>query len=348
MRRILVTGSTGRLGLNLVQALRAKTYEVVGFAFNSPAEKELRKKLKRLGAQVVLGNLATGEGVEKAVRDVDGVIHAAALMQEDRAPSRQTFFDINTRGTFQLLEAIRARGKAIKRTVAVTTGAVYDVFTAQPPIREDADLNPLALYGMCKILNEEMYRLFTYQHGLPIVTLRPNLILAGTEPIDLWRGAHVIGALKRGAGDPRTVLYTKVKQPWKLVEKAIDSPQDLVIPYGPGGKPWCWHGVDVRDVVQGCIRALETKNSKAIGGIFNVVSAQPQPFDRTVKYLARKLGGAYKEVHLPVMWDIRIDVRKAKRVLGYKPQYDIKRMIDDALAFKAGQDTGVIPPGIPH
>jgi nucleoside-diphosphate-sugar epimerase len=37
------------------------------------------------------------------------------------------------------------------------------------------------------------------------------------------------------------------------------------------------------------------------------------------------------------------DVSKVRRLLGYEPQYDIRRMIDDAVAFKRGEQIGVLP-----
>ncbi|MBN1674375.1 MAG: NAD(P)-dependent oxidoreductase [Kiritimatiellae bacterium] len=348
MKTVLVTGSTGRLGLNLVKALRERGYEVVGFAFDTPAEKELRAKLEQLGAEVVLGNLATGEGIDEAVCKADAVIHAAALMQEDRARSREAFFDINTRGTFHLLEAVRRRNGQMTRFVGVTTGAVYDTRAGTPPHRETNELRPLKLYGLCKVLNEQLYRLFHFQDGLPTITLRPNYILAGTEACDTWKPGFIVGTLKACAGDKRSYLHTRAKEPWKQVEALIESPDDLIIPYGPNGKAWRWHTTDVRDAVHGCICALETQNPKAFGGIFNITAARPQPWDVAVKHLAKRTGRTYREVQLPVWLNVHFDVSRAKRILGYKPQYDIKRMIDDALAFKAGQDTGVIPPGIPH
>jgi len=69
---------------------------------------------------------------------------------------------------------------------------------------------------------------------------------------------------------------------------------------------------------------------------------------RVAPYAACALGRACVQVRLPVLWDVEFDISRARSVLGYDPQYDYRRMIDDALAFRRGEDTGVIPPGIPH
>ena len=39
------------------------------------------------------------------------------------------------------------------------------------------------------------------------------------------------------------------------------------------------------------------------------------------------------------------DLAKGRELLGFAPQYDIFRMIDDALAFERGEDVGVLPTG---
>lgn len=334
--------------MNLVGALHERGYDTISFAFDTPAEKHLRRSLKKTGTKVILGDLATGKGLKKAVADADAVIHAAALMQEDKVP-RDVFFDINTKGAFYLMEALRAKPKPPRRVVALTTGAVYDALTAKAPYRESDKLWPVSLYGMCKVLNEEIYRLSWFQARLPVITLRPNYILAGKEPLEIWGAGVLVEVMKAWCGDRRSTLYTTAAAPWKPLAKAVgDDPQALVVPYGPGGRSWRWHVTDVRDVIAACMCALETENAKALGGVFNVASAKPQNFCDVIPYLAKRLGKEYKEVKLPVCWDIAFDISRTRRMLGYRPKYDYRKMINDAIRFADGEDTGVIPPGIPH
>ena len=61
-------------------------------------------------------------------------------------------------------------------------------------------------------------------------------------------------------------------------------------------------------------------------------------------YLSEKLGIPYVEgasSGIPTYYEY--DVSKVRRLLRYEPQYDIKRMIDDAVAFKRGEQIGVLP-----
>ena len=346
MEKVLVTGATGRLGMNLVKALVEKGYKVKSFCYDTPAEENLRKKLREFDTEIVIGDLSTGKGIEEAVKDIDSVIHCAALMQEDRAP-RDKFFDINTKGAFYLMEGIK--GKKIRRFVGITTGAVYDLYTAKPPYNEDnTPTKPLSLYGLCKILNEKIYLNYAFVYDIPVIILRPNYILAGSEAAEIWGGSVLLSVMKKYCKDRRTIFYTEQEHPWQPLEEAINEGYKFVIPYGPGRKSWSWHTTDVRDVVKGCILALETENKEAIGEIFNIASEKPQKYSEVIPYLCEKLGEKYKEVELPVGWYVEFDISKAKRLLNYTPEYDYKRMIDDAIRFKNGEDTGVIGPGIPH
>ena len=346
MEKVLVTGATGRLGMNLVKTLDRRKYKIMSFCYDSSAEKHLRDKLSKLDTEIILGDLSTGKGLDKAVKKADSIVHCAALMQEARAP-REKFFDINTKGAFYLMEA--ARKHPVRRLVAITTGAVYDVLTAKPPYKEDkTELRPLGIYGMCKILNERLYVLYSFQFGVPTIVLRPNFIMAGTEPIEVWNSDTILTVMKKNSADKRTVLYSRKKKPWEKLEKAVKAGYRWVIPYGPGNRSWRWHVTDVRDVVQACILSLETGNKKAIGEIFNVAAEKPQKFSDVIKYLAPRLGEEYTEAKLPVLWDVNLDISKTKKMLKYKPRYDYRKMVDDAIRYRDGKDTGVIGPGIPH
>ena len=173
--------------------------------------------------------------------------------------------------------------------------------------------------------------------------------MPGLLPSYLLEFGVLVGVMKASCADPRTVLYSTEKEPWAPLEEAIQqNPDAFVIPYGPGGKSWRWHVTDVRDVCHACMCALTTPNREALGKPFNIASADPQAFSEVVPYIARALDRPFVEAHLPVLWDIEFDMSRARSVLGYDPQYDYKRMIDDALAFRRGEDTGVIPPGLPH
>jgi len=339
MQKILVTGATGRLGANVVKALTEKGYSTRSFVLPGDPKEE---KLKQLDTEIVYGDLATAEGIEPAVAGMDAIVHSAAVMGEPQNMSRQKFFDINTRGTFALLDAAVAKG-GVERFVLVSSTAVYDTTTVREfPATEDAPLRPPLLYGLTKILDERMALIYHFQHGLPVVALRPNWIQACDEILRGWNAGAVIGFLKKWTGDPRASCYVEgVERPWEIIEKAMESPDQLIIPRGPNGESWCEHRTDVRDVVQAVLLSLETDGG--VGEIFNVCAPKPMYKEEAVKYLAEKTGQSYIECTLPILHRFAFDNSKAERLLGYRPEYDVKKMIDSALAYRNGEDIGVIP-----
>ncbi|HET7772093.1 MAG TPA: hypothetical protein VFN74_25195, partial [Chloroflexota bacterium] len=116
----------------------------------------------------------------------------------------------------------------------------------------------------------------------------------------------------------------------------------LVIIRDERGRAWRKHIADVRDIVGAAVAALA--NEKAIGETFQLAAPAPFTWDEAVPYLAEKLGIPYVEgtsSGTPTFYEY--DVSKVRRLLGYEPQYDIKRMIDDAVAFKRGEQIGVLP-----
>lgn len=65
-----------------------------------------------------------------------------------------------------------------------------------------------------------------------------------------------------------------------------------------------------------------------------------------VPYLSERLGIPHVEgISNGMPTDYAFDLDKARRLIDFRPQYDIRRMIDDALAFERGEDIGVLPTG---
>ncbi len=347
-RKLLVTGASGRLGSNLVKRLTEKEGVAVRCFLlpNDPAA----HSLDGLDIERVCGDLCDETAVAAAVDGVDGIVHCAAVMGAPRGgmtPHR--FFDINVRGTFNVFQAAADRADAVRKIVYISSTAAYSVETAGPVIHEDDELRPPRLYGLTKAANETMVGIFQFQTGIPVVVFRPNYIMACDEILGFGRSAVVMGVLSGAARDPRTTMYTPdaTDEAVAAVRAAVDGDGSRrCVPRNPEGKPWTWHVTDVRDCVAAVVLALE--RDTANGGTFNIAGPKPARWDEVVPYLCGKLGESYVELTVPALWHFEFDLSRARDRLGYNPQYTPERMIDDALAFRAGKDIGVIPPAIPH
>jgi nucleoside-diphosphate-sugar epimerase len=143
----------------------------------------------------------------------------------------------------------------------------------------------------------------------------------------------------QGTKPGSTVYVPGVEQPWKPVEQAIEDGFELVIPRREG-KSWMQDLVDVRDTVDGIICALEHPN--AVGEAFNTTGFGIT-WEEAITYLSEGSGQAYRDIEIPNLWYWRCDNTKAKSLIGYMPKVNVQKMIDDALAFQAGKDIGVLP-----
>ena len=144
---ILVTGGTGFIGSHLLETLcRAKT----------PVRCLVRRKkaAPRLpdGSEAVFGDLATGEGLERALAGVDTVIHLAGVTKALRASD---YYAGNARATRLLVEALAGRPV---RLVHVSSLAAVGPSADGRPVDEDTEPHPFTHYGKSKYESERVVR----------------------------------------------------------------------------------------------------------------------------------------------------------------------------------------------
>lgn len=335
--KLLVTGATGRVGANLVKTLVGRGNEVKCLVFpGDPKE----RKLEGLDAEIRYGDLTDTEAVAGAVKGVEQIIHAAAVMGEPKAGAAN-FLDVNVMGTQRLLEAAVAND--VQRFVYISSTAIYCVDSvAVHPTPEEAPLDPLRLYGASKKMAEALVENYNREHGLPYVILRPGDIRACDEVLNGWAVRSTAGIYKRGARDPLVHYYVADDpEPWREIEALAETKgAALCAATDADGEPWERHSCDVRDIVAAALAALES--DAALGGIFNVAAPEAMPQPALTEYLAAKTGEEVVSVATPTRRRVNCSVEKIARTF-YQPAYDWKRMIDDALAFRAGEDIGVIP-----
>ena len=184
MRRILITGSAGRLGTAIARRL-AGTHAVVGLD-EMPGEHTTH-----------VGSVADRALVFDLVQGADAVIHTASL----HAPhvgqrSREAFVDINIKGTLHLLEASASAG--VSRFVYTSTTSLYG--HAMVPreqavwVTETLAPRPRDIYDITKIAAEQLCQDFAAA-GLPAICLRTSRFW--NEPLQhqaiyrLYRGVDV-------------------------------------------------------------------------------------------------------------------------------------------------------------
>jgi dTDP-glucose 4,6-dehydratase len=160
MRRILVTGGAGFIGSNFVHHVVAHTdLEVTVLdKLTYAASRESLAALPVDRVDLVVGDVADADLVDKLVGDHDAVVHFAAESHNDNslvAPS--PFIHTNLVGTFTLLEAVRRTGTRLHH---VSTDEVYGDLALDDPTRftEETPYNPSSPYAASKAGSDHLVR----------------------------------------------------------------------------------------------------------------------------------------------------------------------------------------------
>jgi dihydroflavonol-4-reductase len=171
---ILVTGGSGFIGGHLVEALCARGERVRCL---------VRRKLVTQ-AEVVLGDLVNGAGVEAALEGVDLVIHLAGVT---KALKVEDYSLGNVRATEKLAAAVAGRGI---RMVHVSSLAAVGPNVDGTPVGEDDEARPLTHYGKSKLEGERVIRRLVPD----AVIVRPPVVY-GPRDTDVFQ---ILKPLSRG------------------------------------------------------------------------------------------------------------------------------------------------------
>ncbi|GLV13212.1 dihydroflavonol-4-reductase [Alicyclobacillus hesperidum] len=166
----LVTGGTGFVGYHVVAALRERGHQVRALV----RDPERAQALIALGADICVGDLATGAGIEAAVRGSDAVFHVAAHYSLDRRDDA-VMYAANVEGTRRLIDAVRRAGGP-RLVYTSSTAAVKLRHDGKPATEEDGFNDPdkvYSTYKKTKVLAERL-AMDAAASGMDIVIVNPS------------------------------------------------------------------------------------------------------------------------------------------------------------------------------
>ena len=326
--RVLVTGSSGRIGNRIVEALLARGDQVTGLDLAPP-------RILDTGFRHVEGAFDDPDAAASAVQDAAAVLHVGALMAwtEDK---KRAVFAANVTGTFTVLEAaVRAK---VGRFVFASSGEVYpELKPLARPITEEHPHQPVGVYGLTKLLGEQMVRSYGHNHGLPFTILRFSNTQDATELLD--PGSFFSG--------PRFFLRGRIRQQEELGRNDIvallrphdDGTERLLLARGEDGAAARAMMADARDIAQGVLLALDS--AAAINETFNLHSDEQVHMDQVVTRLSELTGLPVTDVRLPgPAVDYLTSNAKIREQLGFRPRYRMEDMIGEAVAAWRQQRDG--------
>jgi nucleoside-diphosphate-sugar epimerase len=167
MKKVLVSGASGFIGGNVIEALRNNGITPVALLRN----KSRSDFIKAFSPEIMLGDISDKESLKDAVRHVDGVVHCAGLT---KAASLAEYLMINTEGTKNLLEACLLHGSNIKSIVCVGSLSAYGPGKNGKPVHEDDAPSPVSDYGRSKLSGHNCAR--SFMRMLPVCILMPPAV----------------------------------------------------------------------------------------------------------------------------------------------------------------------------
>ena len=323
MKRILVTGATGKVGQAFIKRVlndpKFSHFTVRALLHNRDLPPHERLETLR-------GSIEHPEVVSEAMQDVTHVLHLATVKE---TPAQ--IMDVAVKGLFWLLDACRMSTTFQQFILIGGDAAVGHFIYPHPiPVTETQRHSAYAgCYALSKVLEEVMLEQYYIQYNLNGCCLRAPWIMEKDDfKYQLSFGDDVFGGPRWGelVGPEKAAEYIKT--------------QTIPVMVDPQGKPVKRNFVHVEDLVSAILAAIDA--SQAFQQTFNICMDEPVDYREVADYLAKTRGLPSVDIGTS-FFSTWLDNTKAKFLLGWRPEYDLPKMIDSAWDYqRAADDSRII------
>ncbi len=283
--KVAVTGGAGFIGSHLTEELLENHDVKIIDNLSSGQEENIPEEAEFFEADIKEDDL------EKILEDVEAVFHLAANPKVNTFPEdREKDFNENLKGTKRVLEACERTG--VEELVFASSSVVYGEDT-EIPTPEDADMDPISMYGATKAGGEHMCQVYQQIFDIDLTIVRL---------------ANIVGGRNQ-----KGVIYD-------FIHKLRDEPEKLVI-LGNGKQRKSY--LHVSDTVSGILSAWKSKET-----VFNIGSEDSIDVDGIAEIVADEmnLDPDYEYTGGEKGWDgdvpeMRLDIEKLKET-GWRPEHD--------------------------
>lgn len=316
MHKILITGGAGFIGSNLTEYFLNKGYNVVCLDnFATGHRHNIAPFLENPNYTLIEGDIRDPEVCQKAVENVDYILHQAALGSVPRSiKDPVTSNDVNVSGFLNMLVA--ARDAKVKRFVYAASSSTYGDSASLPKV-EDVIGKPLSPYAITKYVNELYADVFGKTYGMECIGLRYF---------------NVFGRRQDPNGAYAAVIPLFVKQ-------LISHESPTINGTGDYSRDFTY----IDNVIQMNELAMLTENPEAVNTVYNTAVGDRTTLNDLIGYLKKYLSefdGGIADVNV-VYGPNRIgdiphslaSVEKAEKLLGYKPTHTIEKGLKEAISW---------------
>jgi nucleoside-diphosphate-sugar epimerase len=300
--KVLVTGGSGFLGINLLRLLHQKGYGLVSLDLVPFDYVDMLPHVTG-----IVGDIRKRADVDRAMAGVELVVHTAAALP---LYSPEDIMSTDVQGTRVVLEGALAHG--VKRAVHISSTAVYGVPDHHPLIETDK-LDGVGPYGQAKIDAENVCLEFR-QQGMIVPIIRPKTFI-GPERLG------VFDILFDWALDKRNFpMIGSGRNRYQFLDVADLCDSILLAMTLPAEKVNDTFNVGARE-----FRTMREDYQAVLdeAGFGRKVVGLPEgPVILALKILeAMKLSPLYKWVYDTAGKDSFVSIEKAERILGYNPRF---------------------------
>ena len=311
-KNVLITGGLGFIGSNLARRLVALGARVTIVDSLVPEYGGNRRNLAGIArrVRVHIADVRDWPKLPRLIRGQHFLFNLAGQTSHmDSMTDPQTDLDINCRAQLAILEACRLHNPSI-RIVFASTRQIY----GRPdylPVDENHPVRPVDVNGINKLAGESFHLLYSRVHGIRATALRLT---------------NTIGPRMRIKDARQTFVGVWIR---RLLE---GQPLDV------------WGGGQLRDFtyVDDAVEAflLAAANPKAVGAVFNLGGPPPITLELLAELLVTLnrrgifIVRPFPEDRKPIdIGDYYADDTLIRRVLGWKPETDLKTALARTLAF---------------
>ena len=316
----LITGVAGFIGSNLLEKLLFLGQKVVGLDNFSTGSKDNLAQVRSTvtddqwrAFDFIEGDICNLDDCHKACRGVDYVLHQAALGSVPRSIEDPILTNTNNiTGFLNILVA--SKDADVRRFVYAASSSTYGDHPALPKIEENIG-KPLSPYAVTKYVNELYSDVFASVYGFKTIGLRYfNIFGKRQDPL----GAYAAVIPKWFAGMIR------------------GGDQIFINGDGETSRDFCY----IENCVQANLLAATSENDKSLNEVYNVAYGKQTTLNELFNLIKERISVKYPEAlsTQPQYRDFRkgdvrhslADISKAKKLLGYDPEFSIKKGLNAA------------------